>query len=39
VGDDGLQTHELRLISQPYRVEAELADGRRLEVRTPWSGG
>lgn len=36
VGDDGVQLDEGKLIMGPhYRVEAELSDGRRVEVRPP----
>jgi hypothetical protein len=40
VGGDGVQTDELDLISgRRYRLEAELGDGRTVEVATPWGSG
>jgi hypothetical protein len=36
IGDDGVQPDEGRLIMGPdYRIEAELSDGRTVDVRTP----
>jgi hypothetical protein len=36
VGDDGVQLDEGKLIMGPrYRIEAELSDGRTVDIRTP----
>jgi len=39
VGTDGIvQPHELDSMKQGYRVEAELRDGRTVQIWTPWTG-
>jgi hypothetical protein len=39
VGGDGVQMDEIELITGPrYRIEADLSDGRTVEVDTPGSG-